>query len=347
MISISSLLGREEFQINNQEALDFIQNKVVLVTGAGGSIGSEICRQLVVFSPKQIILFGRNEEGLFYLEKELKDKLNYLNSVVRTGSITDEDRVNTIFSEFKPNIVINSAALKHVPMCEQNVSETIYNNVYGNKVILDASINHNVENFTLISSDKAILPSSTMGKSKRICELYTKYKSDYQAKTNISIVRFGNVLGSSGSVVPIFEEQIKNGGPVKITHKGMTRFFMSIPEASRLVIQAITFNKRFGAYILDMGEQIKISDLANKMIENAGMSGKIDVIETGIRPGEKLVEELTYSQSLLKKTNHDKIFQTQDVICTDEKFNMINDLFYFRKDAPPEFLKSKLNNIIY
>lgn len=348
-IDTKLLLNRPEITIDNNKAEEYFKDKTVLVTGASGSIGSELVRQLLAFNPSKIVLFCRNENNLFFLEKELKENFNANNIVIREGSICDSERINAIFQETKPHIVYHAAANKHVPLSESNVSETIYNNVFGTQTIIKAAIKNNCQNFVMISTDKAVNPSSIMGASKRLAELLVKYVSqNFVISTKFSIVRFGNVLGSSGSVVPIFQSQIESGGPIKITHKDMTRFFMTIPEASRLVIQAGMFDTNGSTYMLDMGEQVKILDLAEKMIRlnNLEPYKDIEITFTGIRPGEKIAEELSYTQEVTSKTQHDKIILLNDKVCTIYTFNNINKLLSLAADTDPLVLRSKIVEII-
>lgn len=312
------LLGRPEIQLNQEQCLSFIKGKTILVTGAAGSIGSEIVRQLSALSPKEIVLFGHNESGMFFLEKELSPLYPDVKYNIQLGSICDIKRLEQVCSASEPQIVYHAAANKHVPLSETNVLEAFKTNVIGTENVLRASSRY-VENFVFISTDKAVNPSSVMGATKRIAEILISRQSldeDYFAQwaertDKYSIVRFGNVLGSSGSVVPIFEKQIKAGGPVTVTDPAMERFFMTIPEASRLVIQASAFNDNEKLYILKMGKQVKIVDIAKRMIQLMGYSlDNIEINYSGIRPGEKLSEELSLPTENLVETKHPDIMQT-------------------------------------
>lgn len=284
-ISVEDLLARHPKDLDKAKISQFIQKKVILITGAGGSIGSEIVRQCLKYGAKKLILVDHSEFNLYQLIEELKsDKL-----VPMMQSVLNEPLLDKTFDIYKPDIVVHAAAYKHVPLVESNVEEGILNNVLGSKICIDLAIKHNVKKFILISTDKAVRPTNVMGTTKRICELYAQNVD--AKKTQIVAVRFGNVLGSSGSVMPKFRFQIEEGGPVSVTHPEITRYFMLIPEACELVLQAGAIGQSGELFILDMGKPIKIVDLAKKMIE---LSGKHDVqIEfTGLRPGEKLYEEL-------------------------------------------------------
>jgi FlaA1/EpsC-like NDP-sugar epimerase len=307
--TIEDLLGRKPVDIDIVEISQFINNKRVLITGAAGSIGSELVRQVAAFKPEQIILFDHNENNIFFLEKELKNNFPELKVIPRLGSICDRDRVKTIFEETMPHIVYHAAANKHVPLSEENISEAIHNNILGTHTIALAASKIKCEAFVMISTDKAVNPTSVMGTTKRIAELLIQIISNYNSDIRFVIVRFGNVLGSAGSVVPIFKSQIENGGPITITHPDMCRFFMTIPEASRLILQASAFGKCGEIFVLDMGEPVKIIDLARKMITLYGLEPDTDIkIEfSGIRPGEKLYEELFFDNELTEQTNNLKI----------------------------------------
>jgi len=289
-ISVEDLLARYPKDLDKVKIKSFIKDKIILVTGAGGSIGSEICRQCVKFGAKKLILLDHSEYNLYSIEQELKND----NILPVMQSVVDIEEIEKTFQKYSPDIVIHAAAYKHVPLCEQNITEAIKNNIIGTKNIIDTAVKHNVKKVVLISTDKAVRPTNVMGTTKRICELYAQNVSS--KNTEIVAVRFGNVLGSSGSVIPKFKEQIQNGGPITVTHPDITRYFMLIPEACELVLQAASIGKGGEIFILDMGEPIKIVDLAKKMIE---LSGKhdIDIVFTGLRPGEKLYEELLIDET--------------------------------------------------
>lgn len=307
-VSISDLLGRDAVKLDMQSLGRFIQGRTVLVTGAGGSIGSELCRQVLRFDPSQLVMVERAETPLFFIERELRAKhADRLRPYI--ADIADEDRVREIFEAHRPQVVIHAAAYKHVPLMEANPCEAVRNNVRGSQVVADVSIEAGVEAFVLISTDKAVNPTSVMGATKRVTELYIMQCQQRQTQTRFSAVRFGNVLGSNGSVVPIFTEQIKQGGPLTVTHPEMTRYFMTIPEAVQLVLQAGALGEGGEIFILDMGEPVKIADLARDMIRLSGLDEQdIEIVYSGVRPGEKLFEELAIDHDNLDRTKHDQIF---------------------------------------
>ena len=310
-LEINDFLNRT-INFHSEKVSKFYQNKIVMVTGAGGSIGSELCRQIVSHSPLRIILLDHSELNLFNIFNELIHKTNVTEIVPILTSVNKIQRLEIIFSKYKPEYVLHAAAYKHVHLVEENIIDGVENNIFGTKNIIDLSFKYNVSKFCLISTDKAVDPENIMGKTKRIGELYLKHKSrDGSKKIETHVVRFGNVLGSSGSVFRIFSEQIKNGGPVLLTHKDVTRYFMTIPEAVGLILFSSTF-KSFGKiYILDMGDPVKIYDLAKKMISLSGYSlkddkneyGDIEIKIIGLKKGEKLHEKLAYSDNLLSTTN--------------------------------------------
>ena len=325
-VKIDELLGRPQINLKNEHVLKLLRNKKVLITGAAGSIGSELARQVAVINPYSLIICDQTETGLYELEYELQKKYNLGSSLkVFLGDVKDEKAMNNMFSQYKPNIVFHAAAYKHVPMMENHPSEAIRNNVLGTRVLADLSEAYFVERFLFISTDKAINPTSVMGASKRIAEIYCqslllKEKlpiiddgviqfSPRRARTKFITTRFGNVLGSNGSVIPRFQEQISKGGPVTVTHPDIIRYFMTIPEACSLVLEAVTMGNGGEVFLFDMGEPIKILDLAKKMIKLAGMTpGKeIDIKFTGLRPGEKLYEELLNKEEEVIETHNKKI----------------------------------------
>jgi len=303
-ISIEDLLARKPKDLDMISIANFIAGKTVMITGAGGSIGSELSRQVAQFGAKQIILLDHSEYNLYQISEELKD----INIVSVMLSIKDKVSLDEIFLSYNPSVVIHAAAYKHVPLCEENIKSAVENNVFGTKNVIDLAIKYEVEKFVLISTDKAVRPTNVMGTTKRICELYAHAVPSYN--TEIVAVRFGNVLGSSGSVIPKFKGQIESGQNITVTHPDITRYFMMIPEACQLVLQAASIAKGGELFILDMGEPIKIVDLAQKMIE---LSGRDDIkIEfTGLRAGEKLYEELLIDDADLK-TEYDSIMVSQN-----------------------------------
>lgn len=311
-IDVNDLLGREETHINVESVDGYIRDMTILVTGAGGSIGSELCRQLAVFRPKKLVLFDIYENNVYDLISELTINLHLdqeLEIVSYIGSVRDFDRLNTVCSEEKPDVIFHAAAHKHVPFMEESPGEAVKNNVFGTFNVARAADENNVKTFVLISTDKAVNPTNVMGTTKRLAELVIQAYAK-RSKTRFTAVRFGNVLGSNGSVVPLFKRQIENGGPVTVTHPDITRFFMTIPEAARLVIQAGSMAKGGEIFVLDMGKPVKILDLAKDMIRISGYTPDVDMkIEfTGLRPGEKLYEELLQDEEGTTKSSHNGIF---------------------------------------
>jgi len=308
-VAIEDLLGREPVKLDEEVVGASIRSRVVLVTGAGGSIGSELCRQVCRFGPRQLVLVERYENALFEIHRELAAAFPHVTIEPRVADVCDEPRLVQIFETVKPELVFHAAAHKHVPMMEWNPGEAIKNNVGGTRCIANLADRFGVERFVLISTDKAVNPTSVMGATKRIAEIYTQALSQRSA-TRFVTVRFGNVLGSAGSVIPIFREQIKRGGPVTVTHPDMTRYFMTIMEASQLVLQAGAMGAGGEIFILDMGEPVRIVDLARDLIALSGLR-PVDDIEirfSGVRPGEKLVEELSTASEHAEKTKHPKVF---------------------------------------
>jgi FlaA1/EpsC-like NDP-sugar epimerase len=306
-VAIEDLLKRDPVQLDVGQVEHFLTDKVVLVTGAGGSIGSELCRQILRFTPKKVVLFEHDENALFDLERELRE-VTRVPLVAAIGDITDSERVNAVFVECKPQVVFHAAAHKHVAMMEANPCEAVKNNVFGTKMVAEAAHRHEAEAFVLISTDKAVNPTSVMGATKRVAEMVLQELAK-GSSTRFAAVRFGNVLGSAGSVVPIFKEQIRRGGPVRITHPEVTRYFMTIPEASQLVLQAGALGGTGEIFVLDMGQPVKILSLAKDLIELSGLRPEVDIQVqfTGLKPGEKLFEELLYESEVFEKTPHPKI----------------------------------------
>ncbi|MHC1702572.1 MAG: polysaccharide biosynthesis protein [Tenuifilaceae bacterium] len=307
-IKIEDLLERAPIVLDKKRIQSDIKGRVVLITGAAGSIGSELVRQIARFYPKKIILFDQAETPLYDLDLELRENLHFFDFELVIGSCTNPYRIRKIFDTFKPSIVFHAAAYKHVPMMENNPTEAIYNNVYGTKLIADFSVEYGVSKFVMISTDKAVNPTNIMGASKRIAEIYIQTLNKTKA-TRFITTRFGNVLGSNGSVIPRFKKQIEKGGPVTITHPEVTRYFMTIPEACQLVLEAGAMGEGGEIFIFDMGKSVKILDLAKKMIKLSGMNlGKdIQINFTGLRPGEKLYEELLNNKENTSGTYHPQI----------------------------------------
>lgn len=308
-VEIEDLLGREPIQINTEEVLNSVSGKTVMVTGGGGSIGSELCRQIAAHMPKRLIIFDIYENGAYEIQQELLWKFPKLDLVVLIGSVRNTSRVNDVFSAYRPDIVFHAAAHKHVPLMETSPDEAIKNNVMGTYKTARAADRYGTEKFVLISTDKAVNPTNVMGASKRICEMIVQMMNQ-KSKTNFVAVRFGNVLGSNGSVVPLFKKQIAEGGPVMVTHPDIVRYFMTIPEAVSLVLQASVYAKGGEIFVLDMGKPVRILDLATNLIKLSGYKPgeDIEIKFTGLRPGEKMYEELLMDQEGLKKTANKMIF---------------------------------------
>lgn len=347
-IKIEELLEREPIMLDKKRIHSYIKGKVILVTGAAGSIGSEMVRQISKFQPKQIILFDQAETPLYDIELELKEDLGFFDYQIVIGSATNEYRVRKLFDVYKPEVVFHAAAYKHVPMMEGNPSEAIFNNIKGTKIIADISVEYNVEKFVMISTDKAVNPTNIMGASKRIAEIYTQTLNK-TTQTGFITTRFGNVLGSNGSVIPRFKKQIEHGGPVTITHPEVTRFFMTIPEACQLVLEAGAMGQGGEIFIFDMGEPVKILDLALKMIKLSGLEvGKdIQINYTGLRPGEKLYEELLNNKESTTATYHPKIMiaKVRDYN-PEDIFRQIDDLIADLPNHNNFALVTKMKDIV-
>lgn len=311
-VDIEDLLGREPVEVDLAAMSGYVQDEVVLVTGGGGSIGSELCRQIARFSPTSLLILDNNENNLYDIQNELKVKYPDLNQVSIVANIREKDRINSIFEQYHPAVVFHAAAHKHVPLMEANPTEAIKNNVFGTLNVVEAADEYGAKRFVLISTDKAVNPTNIMGATKRVAEMIIQ-SMDKKSDTEFVAVRFGNVLGSSGSVVPLFKKQIARGGPVTVTHPEINRFFMTIPEAVQLVIQAGAMAKGGEIFVLNMGDPVKIVDLARDLIRLSGYEpGKDIKIEfTGLRPGEKLYEEIMMAEEGLQSTRHEKIFVGQ------------------------------------
>ena len=322
-IKLEDLLGREEIKINTKEVFDFIQDKIVFVTGGGGSIGSELINQIAKYNPKKIINIEINENTSYLMELELKRKYPYLDYKTEIASVRDFDKLDMLFDKYKPEILFHAAAHKHVPLMENNPEEAIKNNIFGTKNVAECCLKYKLESVVLISTDKAVNPTNVMGATKRVCEMIFQKYSEKDSNTKFMAVRFGNVLGSNGSVIPIFSKLIEEGKNLTLTHKDIIRYFMTIPEAAQLVIEAATIGKGGEILILDMGEPVKIYDLAKNMIKLSGSNVGIDIV--GLRPGEKLFEELLYDVNSSEKTSNNKIFITN---MENEKVQVDIDDYY-------------------
>ncbi len=320
-VQIEDLLGRDPVEVDVGEIMGYVSGKVVLVTGGGGSIGSELCRQIAQHGPRQLVILDIYENGVYEVQQELRTKYPKLDMVVLIGSVRNMERIEEIFHKYRPDIVYHAAAHKHVPLMEDSPHEAIKNNVFGTYHVAKAAGEHHAKRFVLISTDKAVNPTNIMGASKRLCEMVVqdmnrRYETEYVA------VRFGNVLGSSGSVVPLFRKQIEMGGPVTVTHPDIIRYFMTIPEAVSLVLQAGAYAKGGEIFVLDMGEPMKILDLAQNMIKLSGyrVGEDIKIEFTGLRPGEKMYEELLMNEEGLTETANQRIYIGRPIVFDDTKF---------------------------
>ncbi len=325
---ITELLFRNPVEFHEEKTAAYYKDKVVLITGGGGSIGSELCRQLVKMEPKKIIILDIYENGAYDVQQELKVAYGSdLDIQIEIASICNKAAMERVFRTYRPHIVINAAAHKHVPLMEHNCIEAVENNVFGTKNLVDLCEAYNVKRFMMVSTDKAVNPTNVMGATKRMCEMIVQSASTY-GQTKYSTTRFGNVLGSAGSVIPLFKRQIANGGPLTLTDKRIIRYFMTIPEASQLVLQSGSMAQNGELFVLDMGKPIKILDLAENMIRLSGLKG-IEIVETGLRPGEKLYEELLVKTEELDKTDNSLIFIERDTPCTkqeiDEKLRILRE----------------------
>ncbi len=360
-IKIEDLLGRDEIKISIDEILRNFQGKVVMVTGAAGSIGSELCRQLAGFGIKKLVLFDNAETPMHNLRLELEERFHELDFVPVIGDVRQLPRVDYAFRTWKPQVVFHAAAYKHVPLMEENPCESVRVNVVGTRYVADKCIEYGVEKMVMVSTDKAVNPTNIMGCTKRLAEIYVQSlglaieQGKYEGRTKFVTTRFGNVLGSNGSVIPRFREQIAKGGPVTVTHPDINRFFMTIPEACRLVMEAATMSKGNQIFVFDMGESVKIADLAKRMISLSGLTldKDIEIVYTGLRPGEKLYEEVLSSTENTEPTVHDRIrvakvreYEYEDALLAVEKLGELSrlveipDMVRLMKRTVPEF-KSK------
>ena len=343
-VCIEDLLGREPVDLDIDEISTYLEGKVVLITGAGGSIGSELCRQIVLYKPKQLLMLDNYENNIFEIENELIHTHAQINVAAVIANIREKKRLEEIFDHYRPDVVFHAAAHKHVPLMELNPGEAIKNNVFGTLNMAECSEKYDVKKFVLISTDKAVNPISVMGATKRVAELIIQ-AFNKSSKTEFAAVRFGNVLGSSGSVIPLFKKQIERGGPVTITHPDVSRFFMTIPEAAHLVIQAGAMAKGGEIFVLDMGKPIKIYDLATKLINLSGYKPDVDIKIRfiGLRPGEKMSEELILEEEGLHATQNNKIFITQPIFTDYEllrsKIEKIEEIDLNNREKVKNFLK--------
>ncbi len=329
-VEIEDLLGREQVETNLDEVIGYIEDKRVLVTGGGGSIGSELCRQIASHKPKELIILDIYENNAYDIEQELKRHYPKLRLTTLIASIRDERKIQDVFEKYRPQIVFNAAAHKHVPLMETSPNEAVKNNVFGTLNVARAADEYEAETFVQISTDKAVNPTNIMGATKRICEMIVQTIGKHSKKTKFVAVRFGNVLGSNGSVIPLFKRQIAEGGPVTITHKDIIRYFMTIPEAVSLVLQAGAYAKGGQIFVLDMGEPMRIYDLAYNLIKLSGLEPEVDIeIKcTGLRPGEKLYEERLMAEEGLQKTPNGLINIAQPIPLNEESFwDLLDELY--------------------
>ena len=346
-VEIEDLLGREPVQVNIDEILDYVHGKVVLVTGGGGSIGSELCRQIAGHQPKTLIVFDVYENNAYDLQQELKDKFPKLHLVVLIGSVRNTHRIESVFEKYRPEIVYHAAAHKHVPLMEDSPNEAIKNNVFGTYKTAKAADKYGTKRFVLISTDKAVNPTNIMGASKRMCEMVIQMMNA-RSKTDFVAVRFGNVLGSNGSVIPLFKKQIEQGGPVTVTHPDIIRYFMTIPEAVSLVLQAGAYAKGGEIFILDMGEPVKILDLAKNLIRLSGYNPGEDIAITftGLRPGEKLYEELLMDEEGMQDTPNKLIHIGKPIAFDTKEFSEQLDRLYEVANLDSEAIRGEVKKIV-
>lgn len=321
-VEITDLLGRAQVKVNNSEIFKVLKDKVVMVTGGGGSIGSELCRQIAGAGPRILIIFDIYENNAYAIQQELRKKYPGLHLETLIGSVRNTNRVNSIIEKYRPDVIYHAAAHKHVPLMEDSPNEAIKNNVEGTYKVARSAAKYGVKKFVLISTDKAVNPTNIMGASKRLCEMVVQMMNRQSPGTDFVAVRFGNVLGSNGSVIPLFKKQIAEGGPVTVTDKNIIRYFMTIPEAVSLVLQASYYAKGGEIFVLDMGEPVKIDDMARNLIRLSGYTPDVDIpiIYTGLRPGEKLYEELLMDEEGMQETDNELIFIGKPIAMDDEDF---------------------------
>ena len=349
-VEIDDILGRDPIKLDNENIGSLIKGNTILVTGGGGSIGSELCRQIAKYEPKTLVIFDIYENNAYNIQMELQRNYPTLDLRAIIGSVRDIKKVESVFETYRPTLVFHAAAHKHVPLMEVSPLEAIKNNIFGTYNVVNASDKYNVKKFVLISTDKAVNPTNIMGATKRMCEMIIQTKNKV-SKTDYAAVRFGNVLGSNGSVVPLFKEQIEKGGPVTVTHKDIIRYFMTISEAAQLVLQAATYAKGGEIFVLDMGQPVKIYDLAVSMIKLSGYEPEVDIpIKiTGLRPGEKLYEELLMGEEGLTRTEHEKIFIGQpldmDITEIERKLASLRELIQDEHHSYEE-IKNKMKKVV-
>ena len=352
-VEIADLLGREQVRVNNDEIFDSLKDKTVLVTGGGGSIGSELCRQIAHAEPRQLIIFDIYENNAYAIQQELKRKCPNLNLVTLIGSVRNTNRINDVMTTYRPDIVFHAAAHKHVPLMEDSPNEAIKNNVMGTYKTAMAAAAAGVGKFVLISTDKAVNPTNIMGASKRLCEMVVQMMDRRSANTSFVAVRFGNVLGSNGSVIPLFKKQIAEGGPVTITDKRIIRYFMTIPEAVALVLQASYYARGGEIFVLEMGEPVKIDDMARNLIRLSGLTPDVDIeiVYTGLRPGEKLYEELLMNEEGLQETDNKLIHIGKPIEMDDawfvEKLKELEEASKQESDRIKELVSEVVPTYVY
>jgi FlaA1/EpsC-like NDP-sugar epimerase len=348
-VDVEDLLRRKPVELNMSLIEGYIANRTVLVTGAGGSIGSEIVKQITRFNPQNVILLGRGENSIHQLVNEIEFSFSDLNFSIQIADIRDENTMERVFKTFKPDVIFHAAAHKHVPLMEANPEQAVLNNVLGTRNLVNLAVKYKVSHFVNISTDKAVNPTSVMGASKRISEQIVQWgASQAKEKQSFVSVRFGNVLGSRGSVIPKFKEQIRRGGPVSITHPEMVRYFMTIPEASQLVLQAGALNMNGSVFVLDMGDPVNIEKMARDLIVLSGLEPDKDIkIEyTGIRPGEKLYEELLTAEEGTDMTHHEKIYVARSVDSIDDLEDQLNELIDVAKNGTREEVKNSIKEML-
>ncbi|MBQ9117791.1 MAG: polysaccharide biosynthesis protein [Clostridia bacterium] len=347
-VDVCDLLGREQISVNLDEIMGYIENQTVLVTGGGGSIGSELCRQIASHNPKALIILDIYENNAYEIEQELKRRYPQLKLLTLIASIRDKRKIEDVFQKYRPDIVFNAAAHKHVPLMETSPNEAVKNNVFGTLNVARAADKYKVKTFVQISTDKAVNPTNIMGATKRICEMIIQTIGRNSKNTNFVAVRFGNVLGSNGSVIPLFQKQIKEGGPVTVTHKDIVRYFMTIPEAVSLVLQAGAYAKGGQIFVLDMGEPVKIYDLAYNLIKLSGLKPEVDIeIKcTGLRPGEKLYEERLMEEEGLQKTPNGLISIARPIEMDEEILWSALDTMFAQAHSETDAMKETVRGLV-